>query len=266
MTKLSLKSLERASSHKRGQNLVAAKGGSVNKAVEPKPPRFYAPDDVKKPVYKKDTNRKTKLRPTVTPGTVLILLAGRFKGKRVVFLKQLESGLLLVTGPYTVNGVPLRRVNQSYTIATSTKIDIKSVKIDASLNDAFFKAADKKAKKEFFEEGAEVAKKELPAEVLKAQKVRRRPGRPRVLRRSEGAFCHPKLTPTRVSTQTRRQWTTRSSPSSRRRRSSRDTSRRASRCPRASTRTRSSSEFAPSCRRSRRCAREHPRSRARRAS
>ncbi len=89
---------------------------------------WYPADDVKK-TFKRQKPRAPKLRKGLEPGHVLILLAGRFRGKRVVFLRQLSSGLLLVTGPYKINGVPVKRVNQRYVIPTSTKIDIKGVDV-----------------------------------------------------------------------------------------------------------------------------------------
>jgi large subunit ribosomal protein L6e len=132
---------------------------------------WYPADNEKKHYKKSPKNKTAKLRKGIVPGTVLVLLAGRFRGRRVVFLKQLPSGLLLVTGPYKVNGVPLKRVNQAYTLTTSTKVDIKGV--DASkIADALFKK-DAKSKKagegKFFAEAGK--KKEVSKERVESQKA-----------------------------------------------------------------------------------------------
>lgn len=118
---------------------------------------WYPADDEKKQ-QKRSKPKQTKLRKGIVPGSILVLLSGRFRGKRVVFLKQLTSGLLLVTGPYKVNGVPLKRVNQAYTLTTSTKVDLKGVDV-SKIDDALFKR-EKRTKKQgegkFFAEGAKV--------------------------------------------------------------------------------------------------------------
>lgn len=65
---------------------------------------------------------------------------------------------LFLAGPFKINGVPLRRVNQCYVIATSTKVDVSSVDV-SKFSDKYFAKEEKKAAKgesEFFESEAEV--------------------------------------------------------------------------------------------------------------
>ncbi|VDM22068.1 unnamed protein product [Hydatigera taeniaeformis] len=73
--------------------------------------------------------RRWKLRSSLRRiGTIVILLAGRHRGKRAVVVgRHRTSGLLLITGPLKCNGIPVRRVHPDYVIATKTRIKMDKV-------------------------------------------------------------------------------------------------------------------------------------------
>jgi len=146
------------------------KNGKTRKVRVTKEPKLMPQvHDKSTPSHGKAT--KTRLRTSITPGTILILLTGPHRGKRVVFLKQLEkSGLLLITGPLKLNAVPLRRVAQSFVIATRTKLDVSGVQLPEHINDDYFKKESKDAKRKKAKSDGIFAKEEKEANVLPEQK------------------------------------------------------------------------------------------------
>jgi len=121
---------------------TTAEKKAAGKTVTTTKAQRYYPTDNERRRFKttgagKSYRGTQKLKNNIEAGQVLILVAGRHRGKRVVFLKQLASGLLLVTGPFKVNGVPMRRVNQKYVIPTSTKLDF-SVDVPERVDDSYF--------------------------------------------------------------------------------------------------------------------------------
>ncbi|EDR22865.1 60S ribosomal protein L6, putative, partial [Entamoeba dispar SAW760] len=130
------------------------------KAGDAKVPAYYPTDDMIQEQKKKLRTRKgakitaldkpawnlEKLRKSIVPGAILIIVAGKYAGKKVVFLKQcIKSGALIVTGPFKINGVPLMRINQRYVIATSQKVDVSKVDTTGVDVKFFKKIAIKKA-------------------------------------------------------------------------------------------------------------------------
>ena len=114
---------------------------------------WYPVSDLKKHFVRKCKVPKTShIAAPLTPGQVVIILSGRFRGRRVVFLKKLESNLLLVTGPYKYNGVPLKRVNAAYVLPTNTKLKLGEVA--KNVDDKFFAKVkiERKKEEDFFED------------------------------------------------------------------------------------------------------------------
>ncbi|KAF2659867.1 hypothetical protein K491DRAFT_120302 [Lophiostoma macrostomum CBS 122681] len=122
--------------------------------------KYYPAEDEAQMKKARKTAHPTKYRDSLAPGTVLILLSGRFRGKRVVLLRQLSQGVLLITGPFKSNGVSLRRVNHRYVIATKTVVNVAGVDDEVldrvSKDEYWVKESKGKGEEDFFQENEAV--------------------------------------------------------------------------------------------------------------
>lgn len=132
---------------KRKKYVVKKVGGAQNggerKVLVKRGPKFYPTETRPKKsktgrvIHK---NHPRRFKKGLEPGRVLIILAGKHRGKRVVLLKTLKSGLLLVNGPFKINACPMKRMHQKFVIVTRTKIPFDGVKIPKHINDKYFKS------------------------------------------------------------------------------------------------------------------------------
>jgi large subunit ribosomal protein L6e len=113
-------------------------GGAPKRRLRNKANTWYPADDERSYIARANAKpRASTGRASVQPGSVVILLSGVNRGRRVVVLKRLNSGNILITGPHSVNGVSLGRVNPAYVLSTSTKVSLDGVV--ANIDDSFFK-------------------------------------------------------------------------------------------------------------------------------
>ncbi|KAL1962689.1 hypothetical protein VTN77DRAFT_9233 [Rasamsonia byssochlamydoides] len=160
-----------------GQTKKFGKGERTVPHPSQKAQKWYPVDDEPQPKKVRKSIRPTKLRESLQPGAILILLAGRFRGKRVVLLKHLSQGVLLVTGPFKINGVPLRRVNARYVIATSARVDLTGIdaatleKVSAPDYFTKEKSKEKKTEEAFFKQGEKPEKKKVTSARAADQKA-----------------------------------------------------------------------------------------------
>jgi large subunit ribosomal protein L6e len=113
-------------------------GGAPKRRLRNKANTWYPADDEKTRFARANTKPQASTgRKSIQAGSIVILLSGPHRGRRVVVLNKLASGNLLITGPYAVNGVPLGRVNPAYVLSTSSKVSLDGVNVN--VNDSFFK-------------------------------------------------------------------------------------------------------------------------------
>mmetsp|Transcript_29247 Transcript_29247/g.57225 ORF Transcript_29247/g.57225 Transcript_29247/m.57225 type:complete len:203 (+) Transcript_29247:25-633(+) len=96
----------------------------------------------------KGINKKKKANKShekIKKGSVIILLGLKFQGKKAILLKITKKGFFVISGPFSINGIPLRRINPRYALPTEINVDLSNMKL-GFINDNYFNFLKKSSK------------------------------------------------------------------------------------------------------------------------
>lgn len=100
---------------------------------------MYESEDVPKYIekYMKKLAKKAQRtrRTDLETGMITVVCEGIYESKKVFYLKGLDNNLVICAGIRDVNGVPFFKIDESYLLATSTKIPVNINEITVKENE-----------------------------------------------------------------------------------------------------------------------------------
>lgn len=92
-------------------------------------------DDIKKLYFEKHNRKPQTPRTDLTVGDMVVVLEGRYAGSKVIFLKQINDNMAIVSGVKEINNIGIFKINERYLFKLS--VNIGNISTDSITDDIY---------------------------------------------------------------------------------------------------------------------------------